>query len=191
MNNNYDNLLNFFSVLPPRKIKSSDFRNCFSFAKLFILLGSILTATMIGMAVLFGVLYHSGLLHTRGMGGKEVSPAFFLIFIPIVIPQLLLLLYGIIIYKKKCKILIYGKLNKATVISVKPLPARINDKTFYSVKVKLANMDGSIIGDCINNYSVDYFIEARDNHKPVDILTLPNMRKGILLYNMLSTKRFD
>ena len=107
---------------------------------------------------------------------------------------LFLLMYGIINRKKSVKYLTNGDLAKGLVLSVKPLGARINGCTFFEVKVQhsIAENENLVATDVVDNWAMEYFIDARDNKTMVDVLFLSDTPKKVLLIHKIATiKQFD
>lgn len=186
-------LMGFLKDPAPRKVPQQ-FIYTNPLAKLFIILGAILVVVELGMCILFIVLFHMGLMSTRGMDGAPVNPA--ILFLPayLAIFPAVILIMGLMNRKKDFKYLQNGILDKGIVLTVKPLPARMNDRTFFLVKVShnTGRDQGLIAKGFIDNYTVDYFLEARDNKTPIDILSLPSKANRVLLVHKIEImKRFD
>jgi hypothetical protein len=186
--NLYQSLLIFLKESKPRKVPSQ-FVYSNPIAGLFIILGAIFSTMLICMAVVFGVLQQ-----TQGCFGTTASPYIsFLTAVMSIIP-LFLLIYGIINRKKCVKYLANGDLAKGLVLSVKPLGARINSRTFFDVKVRYSTAENEnlVATDVVDNWAMEYFLNARDNKTMVDVLFLPGTPKKVLLiYKIVTIKQFD
>lgn len=177
MNRSYEDLQNFYKQSPPRDIDKRDFSNSSPLAKLLIILGTSLSAAMllVGPAI--------------ALTGDRISLVSLLILACIFMATALLALTGILSYKKAGKLLRSGLLSKGTILSVKALPARLNEKSFYKVKIKVADTTNrSTLTDTVDNYALDYFLDARDCQTPVDVLVLPGIARGLLLYKLHVSK---
>ena len=90
-------------------------------------------------------------------------------------------------------ILALGYLTKGKVLRVKPLPARINERTFFRVWVEFVEPNGThIMGrDTIDNWATDFFVKARDNEEEVDVIKVPGVKRVILPMKLALGCRFD
>lgn len=81
------------------------------------------------------------------------------------------------------KVLSAGHLYKGKVVAVKPLPAMINGRTFFSAAVEfegpgVARIRGK---DTIDNWCSEYFLMARDAGEDVEVIYAPNPIGKVLL----------
>jgi hypothetical protein len=185
--NLYQTLLMFLKESKPRKVPGQ-FVYSNPIAGLFIILGAIFTTMLICMAIVFEV------LQTQGFFGQTSSP--YIPFLPAMmsIIPLFLLVHGIINRKKCVKYLANGDLAKGLVLSVKPLCARINSRTFFDVKVRYSTAENEnlVATDVVDNWAMEYFLDARDNKTMVDVLFLSGTPKKVLLiYKIVTIKQFD
>ena len=184
----YQNLLTFLKESKPRKAPNQ-FVYSNPIAGLFIILGAIFTTMLICMTVVFEVLQQA-----QCFFGATASP--YMPFLPAMmsIIPLFLLIYGIINRKRCVKYLMNGDLARGLVLSVKPLAVKINSRTFFEVKVRysIAENDNLVATDVVDNWAMEYFLNARDSKTMVDILFLSDTPKKVLLIHKIATiKQFD
>ena len=81
------------------------------------------------------------------------------------------------------KVLSTGHLYNGKVLTVKPLPARINGRTFFSAAVEFEGPGGARIRgkDTIDNWCSEYFLNARDTGEDVEVIYAPNPIGKVLL----------
>lgn len=81
------------------------------------------------------------------------------------------------------KVLSRGRLYKGRMVAVRPLPARINGRTFFSASVEFEGPGGGKIRgkDTIDNWSSEYFLMARDTGEDVEVIYAPNSIGKVLL----------
>ncbi|HUW60270.1 MAG TPA: hypothetical protein VMZ06_04615 [Candidatus Bathyarchaeia archaeon] len=92
------------------------------------------------------------------------------------------------------KVLSRGRLHKGRVVAVRPLPARINGRTFFSAAVEFEGPGGGRIRgkDTIDNWSSEYFLMARDAGEDVEVIYAPNsIGKVLLPMKMAIGNRYD
>lgn len=86
-----------------------------------------------------------------------------------------------------------GKVMEAEVIAVSTMSGRINGQYFFRIKV-VHEVDGEKREsfDYVNQFPIEYFLEARDSHKPVKVLCLPGIKNTVVILDKLAVAyRFD
>jgi len=103
----------------------------------------------------------------------------------------LISLYSLVVTRKT---LSGGHLYKGKVVAVKPLPAWINGRTFFSASVEFEGPGGGRIRgkDTIDNWCSEYFLMARDTGEEVEVIYAPNsIGKVLLPMKMAIGNRYD
>ena len=94
----------------------------------------------------------------------------------------------------RSKTLSGGHLYRGKVVAVKPLPAWINGRTFFSASVEFEGPGGGRIRgkDTIDNWCSEYFLMARDTGEEVEVIYAPNsIGKVLLPMKMAIGNRYD
>ena len=108
--------------------------------------------------------------------------------------------YGLRSRRRTARLLSEGTLCKGRVAAVSPLSARINGRTFFRVRVEIQPPSGAAAtaagattaADTVDNYAVEFFLNARDQQKEVDVLHTPDVPKVVILPAKIAfTRRFD
>lgn len=102
--------------------------------------------------------------------------------------------YGIMGRRKTRKILARGRLHRGRVQTVSRLPAHINGRTFSRVRVRFEDSEGREVNaaDTVDNLAVEYFLDARDEGREVDVLYAPDVPRWVILPARIPvTGRFD
>lgn len=111
-----------------------------------------------------------------------------------IVSSVALITWSLYVKKQTTALLKFGRMYNGKVLRVEPLPARINGRTFYRVYVEFTGPDGKrIIGkSTVDNWSVGYFLLARDHGEDVDVIYYPvAFNKVILPMQLASAHRFD
>ena len=132
-----------------------------SIANVLILMGVIQAFLGLVMGTVFGCLF-GGAFALLGLFPLMITVPF--------------LAFGLHSRRRTVRILSEGTLCKGRVTAVSPLPARINGRTFFRVRVEVRHAaDGVAVtaADTVDNWAVEYFLNARDQQKDVDVLYTP------------------
>jgi hypothetical protein len=90
-------------------------------------------------------------------------------------------------------VLAKGRTTHGKVLKVKSLASRVNERTFYRVWVEFTDPSGKrIMGkDTIDNFSLNFFIDARDSQQEVEVIYIPGVKKVILPMKLAFGGRLD
>ena len=105
-----------------------------------------------------------------------------------------MIVWGIAARRRTWKILSTGHLCNGRVLKVVPLPARINSRTFFRVQVALdaSDMATATATDTVDNWAVEYFLDARDRQESVDVVYSSHVPHRVILPMKIAiTRRFD
>jgi hypothetical protein len=176
-------ILELLRTPAPRSIPRSIARAARSpIAGLFILLGIIMTILCMGlglMGVLQGRTHHLARWLTLGL---------------LMLASLILIVMGQASRRRTVRLLSRGTLYKGRIRAVSPLPARVSGRWFFRVRADVHLPDGGTVmaTDTIDNWVVEYFLDARDQHKEVDVLfSSETPHRVILPARIAVTRRFD
>ena len=176
-------ILELLRTPAPRSIPRSIARSAISpIASLLILLGIIMTILSIGMGLMAVML--------RG------SPHLTIWLAPglIMMASLILIVLGQASRRRTVRLLSRGTLYKGCIRAVSPLPARVNGRWFFRVRTDVHLPDGVTVmaTDTVDNWAVEYFLDARDQQKEVDLLFSSDTPHSVILPARIAiTRRFD
>ena len=119
------------------------------------------------------------------------------ILIALILPAVMSpsLVLGLRSRRRTVRLLANGTLCKGRVLAVSPLPARINHRTFFRVRVEVRPPDGGpaiTAADTVDNWAVEYFLDARDQQNDVDVLHAADVPYTVVFpARLAATRRFD
>jgi hypothetical protein len=148
----------------------------------FVFMGGLVIAEMVFMTILFAMLDKIG------------KPIAFSIFMGSSLAiGIGMIGWGRYIRQEILNVLSMGRQTKGRVLKVKSLGSRINERTFYRVWAEWIDQNGVwIMGkDTIDNFSLDFFLEARDSRQEIDVIYAPGIKKVILPMKLAFGGRLD
>jgi hypothetical protein len=148
----------------------------------FVFMGCLVIAQTAAMTIFFAML------------GKIGNPIVFYIFMGSSLAVGIGMIgWGRYIRREILNVLSMGRQTKGCVVKVKSLASRINERTFYRVWVEWIDQNGGrIMGkDTIDNFSLDYFLDARDSRQEIDVIYVPGVKKVILPMKLTFGGRLD
>jgi len=180
-----ERLLKLLRAPAPRVVSNNITKAAMSpIATILTILGFILSIVFLVQGIVMGLVF-----------GRAVVMLF---LVPIQCPLLAMLAWGIWSRRRTARLLSEGTLCKGRVITVSPMPARINGRTFFRVRVEARRgaaataADTVTATDSVDNWAVEYFLNARDRQEDVDVLYADNMPHTVILPAKLAfTRRFD
>jgi len=103
------------------------------------------------------------------------------------------LVYGLMNRKVCRKYFAHGDVVKGKVVSIRTTGAKMNGRRFFRVGVEFQARDGTHRAyDIVDDFSMEYFTDARDHDAEVDFLFLPSSpRKVLLIHKIATARRFD
>lgn len=176
-------ILELLRTPAPRSIPRSIARAAVSpIANFFILIGILMTVLFIGLS-LMGVLQ-----------GRTHHLARWLVLGLLMMAWLILIVIGQASRRRTVRLLSRGTLHKGRIRTVSPLPARVSGRWFFRVRAEVHLPDGTTVvaKDTIDNWVVEYFLDARDQQKEVDVLFSSDTPHRVILPARIAiTRRFD
>ena len=176
-------ILGFLRTPAPRSVPRRIARSAMNpIASFFILLGIIMIILFVGlglMGVLQGRTHHLAGWLTLGL---------------LMMASLILIVSGKASRRRTVRLLSRGTVYKGRIRAVSPLPARVNGRTFFRVRADVHLPDGVTVTatDTVDNWAVEYFLDARDQQKEVDVLFLSDTPHRVILPARIAvTRRFD
>ena len=176
-------ILELLRTPAPRSIPRSIARSAISpITGLLIILGIMMAILSIGfglMAVLQGRTHHLAGWLVRGL---------------LMMASLILIVLGQASRRRTVRLLSRGTLYKGRIRAVSPLPARVNGRWFFRVRTEVHLPDGVTVmaKDTVDNWAVEYFLDARDQRKEVDVLFSSDTPHRVILPARIAvTRRFD
>ncbi|MCX5770209.1 MAG: hypothetical protein NTZ09_08060 [Candidatus Hydrogenedentes bacterium] len=163
----------------PRRVPSEIWRRARSPIALFLLLMGV--GFTIFIAIMFSVV-------DPPKEGESRLPAL------IVVAPLAVAIVGLHRLAVTRKVLSRGRLYKGKVVALKPLPAWINGRTFFSAAVEFEGPAGAKMRgkDTIDDWCSEYFLMARDTGEDVEVIYAPNsIGKALLPMKIAIGNRYD
>jgi hypothetical protein len=105
-----------------------------------------------------------------------------------------LMVWGLASRQRTIRLLSTGILCPGYVRAVSPLPARINGRWFFRVRVDVHLPNGTTVRgkDTVDNWAVEYFLDARDRQKEINVLYSADVPHAVILPTRIAiTRRFD
>ena len=175
-------LLDLLRMPAPRSIASSITRSAISpIANFLILLGILLAGLSTGL----------GIMALR-LGGAR--PVVWLALGLEAMASLGLIAWGAASRGRTARLLSTGTLCQGRVLAVSPLPARVNGRSFFRVRADVRHPDGTTATgtDTVDNWAVEYFLDARDQQKEIDVLYSADTPHTVIFpARIANTRRFD
>jgi hypothetical protein len=176
-------ILELLRTPAPRSIPRRIARSAMNpIAGLFILLGIIMTILSIGLGLM------------RVLQGRTHRLAGWLILGLLLMASLILVVLGKVSHRRTARLLSRGTLYKGCIRAVSSLPARVNGRWFFRVRADVHLPDGVTVTarDTVDNWAVEYFLDARDQQKEVDVLFSSDTPHRVVLPARIAvTRRFD
>jgi len=174
-----DSLKGFTQQTPPRTVPPDVYRRARSPIALFLAIIESLSALVLALSFALGVV-------------NAIPVAF--VFAIVLFPTLVVALGALYSLAVTRRLLAEGKLYEGKVVAVKPIPARINARTFFAVTLEFEGPGGAKTKakDTVDNFASEYFVNARDKDEQVELLYAPNMMgKALLPMKMAIGNRYD
>jgi hypothetical protein len=178
-----EQVLEFLHTPAPRSVSRSIAKSAISpIANLLIILGIAMAALSIGL----------GLMEIIRQGSAYLT--IWLVPGLLMMASLILIALGQASRRRTVRLLSRGILCKGHIRAVSPLPARVNGRSFFRVLIDVHLPDGITVKakDTIDNWAVEYFLDARDQQKEVDVLFSSDTPNTVILpVRIAISRRFD
>ncbi len=176
-------ILELLRTPAPRSIPRSIARAAINpITGLLIILGIMMAVLSIGSGLM--VVVRQGSTHLT----IWLAPAL------LMMASLILIVLGQASRRRTVRLLSRGTLYKGRIRAVSPLPARVSGRWFFRVRADVHLPDGTTVvaKDTIDNWVVEYFLDARDQQKEVDVLFSSDTPHRVILPARIAvTRRFD
>jgi hypothetical protein len=112
---------------------------------------------------------------------------------PVIVCGLGLVLWGLLVRRTIRRLLVHARTHSGRIISVVPMSARINSRTFFRIRVRLVTPEGGsvVVQDSVDNWAVESCLQARDQEQDVEVLYQPNvLRRALLPLKFAASAKF-